>query len=233
MLYRLDRSQKCSAHDSFSQLMVPLSMKYEILSNVQNHVHFAHFGVQKAFQKLNQGYWWPGMFKDVEHRCNSCLDCAMKKSSWNTKRAPLLPLPVEGCFDRVAVDALGPFTPSSRQNRYNVVFSYYLTRWCEAYPVPIVEAFVIARLLVDEILARHGAPRVLISDGGTNSLSRLVAEVCNIFQIQKVNTKANRRTQQEMNEYYDRNASHPLFEIGRDWVYTPKKKKGHVKEVLV
>ena len=63
-------------------------------------------------------------------------------------------------------------------------------RWCEASPVPRIEAFVIARLLVDEIIARHGAPRALLSDRETNFLSKLVAEVCKIFQIQKVNTSA-------------------------------------------
>ena len=180
LLCNLDRSQR-RARDSFSQLVVPQSMKYEILSNVHNHVAGAHFGVHKTFQKLKQRYWWPSMFKDVEHCCKSCVHCAMKKSPRNTKRAPLLPLPVKGAFDRIAVDVLGPFKPSSRQNRYIVVFSDYLTRWCEAFPVPSVETLVIARLLVDEIIARHGAPRVLLSDTGTNFLSRLVAEVCKNF----------------------------------------------------
>ena len=101
-------------------------------------------------------------------------------------------MPVEGAFDRVAVDVLGPFKPSSRQNRYIVVFSDYLMRWCEAFAVPCIEAFVIARLLVDEIIARHGAPRVLLSDRWTNFLSKLVAEVCKIFQIQKKNTSSYR-----------------------------------------
>ena len=41
-------------------------MKYEMLSNVQNHVAGARFGVHKTFQKLKQRYWWSGMFKDVE-----------------------------------------------------------------------------------------------------------------------------------------------------------------------
>lgn len=128
LLYHLDRNQKRSARDAFSKLVVPQSMKYEILSSVHNHVAGAHFGAHKTFQKLKQRYWWPGMFKDVEHWCKSCVDCAMKKSPRNTKRAPLLPLPVEGAFDRVAVDVLGPFKPSNKQNRYIVVFSDYLTR---------------------------------------------------------------------------------------------------------
>ena len=56
--------------------------------------------------------------------------------------------------------------------------------------MPSVEATVIARLLIDEIISRHGAPRVLLSDRGTNFLSKVIAEVCKIFQIQKVNTSS-------------------------------------------
>ena len=35
---------------------------------------------------------------------------------------------VEGAFEKVAVDVLGPLKPSNRQNRYIVVFSDYVTR---------------------------------------------------------------------------------------------------------
>ena len=130
------------------------------------------------------------MYKDVEHWCKSCTECSMRKSPRHSKKAPLLPIPVENAFDWVAVDVLGPFPPSNRGNRYVVVFSDYLTRWCEAFPVPSVEATVISRLLVDEVIARHGAPRVLLSDRGKNFLSKVVADVCKIFQIHKVNTSS-------------------------------------------
>ena len=40
------------------------------------------------------------MFKDVEHWCKSCQDCSMRKTPRNSKRAPLLPIPV-GPFERV------------------------------------------------------------------------------------------------------------------------------------
>ena len=66
-------------------------------------------------------------------------------------------MPVEGAFDRVTVDGLGLFKPSYRQHRYIVIFSDCLTRWCEAFRRSSVEATVIARLLVDEIISKHGA----------------------------------------------------------------------------
>ena len=92
---------------------------------------------------------------------------------------------MEGEFGRVAVGVLGPFPPSSKGSRYVVVLSDYSTLWAEAFPVASVEATVIARLLVDEIISRHGVPGVLLSDRGTNFLSKDVAEVCKIFQIQR------------------------------------------------
>ena len=190
LLYHIDFNRRRNARESFSQLVVPAALRFEILSNVHDHIAGAHFGLNKTFSKLKQRYWWKGMFKDVEHWIKSCVECSMRKSPRNSKKAPLLPIPVEGAFDRVAVDVLGPFPPSSKGSRYIVVFSDYLTRWVEAFPVPSVEATVIARLLIDEIISRHGAPRVLLSDRGTNFLSKVVAEVCKIFQIQKVNTSS-------------------------------------------
>ena len=70
------------------------------------------------------------------------------------------------------------------------MFSDYLTRWPECFPVVSADAVTIARLLVDEIVSRHGAPRTLLSDRGQNFLSKLVKEVCKLFRIRKVNTTA-------------------------------------------
>ena len=114
----------------------------------------------------------------------------MRKSPRNSRKEPLLPLPVENASDRVALDVLDPLPPYRKGNRYIIVWTDCLTRWYEGFAVPSAEASVVARLLVDGIIARHGAPRVLLSDRGTNFLSTLVAEVCKIFQIHKVNTSS-------------------------------------------
>ena len=50
--------------------------------------------------------------------------------------------------------------------------------------MPSVEANVIASLLVDEIISRHYAPRVLLCDRGITFLSYVVHFV-KIFQIQR------------------------------------------------
>ena len=64
----------------------------------------------------------------------------------------------------------------------------YATRWVEAFPTKDRKATTVAKILVDEIICRHGAPRELLSDRGQEFLSNLVAEVCEYFVTKKVNT---------------------------------------------
>ena len=129
------------------------------------------------------------MRSDVRHHCHSCLPCATRKGTGKPSRLPLKPIEVGGPFHRVGVDVLQlPSTESG--NRYVVVFQDYLTKWVEAFAVPNQTAETIAKLLVEEIVCRHGAPEHLLSDRETNFLSDLVCKVCQLLNISKVNTSS-------------------------------------------
>ena len=79
------------------------------------------------------------MYKDVEHWIRSCVDCATRKTPRNKHKALLLPIPVEGPFDRIAVDCLAPLPTTWSSNKCIVVFTDYLTRWVEAFHVPTIK----------------------------------------------------------------------------------------------
>jgi len=85
---------------------------------------------------------------------------------------------------------LGPFPERHDGNRYILVFSDYYTRWPEAFALPSTEAPRIAQVLVEEILARHGAPRALLSDRGPNFLASIVKEVCHLMNTRRQLTTA-------------------------------------------
>ena len=114
----------------------------------------------------------------------------MRKTPRNRHKAPLLPIPVQDAFDRVACDIIGPFPTTKSGNRYVLIFTEYLTKWVEGFPLPSIEAARIARIFVEEIFTRHGAPRTLLSDRGSNFLSSLVKEVCRLLNTTKLNTTA-------------------------------------------
>ena len=188
LLKHLWTPQGRSRTDTKIQLAVPQSLRYEILKTFHDSPLGGHLGLEKTYDKIRHHYYWSGMFTDIQHWVKSCVDCQMRKTPRNKRNAPLLPIPVEGAFDRVAVDCLGPFPDSYSGNRYVVVFSDYLTRWPEAFAVSAIDAPVIASLLFNEIFCRHGAPKTLLSDRGKNFLSKLLREVCKILNIEKLNT---------------------------------------------
>ena len=54
--------------------------------------------------------------------------------------------------------------------------------------MPLAQAPLIAKLLVENIVFCHGAPRRLLSDRGRNFLSQLVKEVSAILSIHREHT---------------------------------------------
>ena len=168
-------------------LVVPCELRSNLLEEAHSCVFAGHFSERKVYDRLRRSYWWHGMRSDVRRFCRGCLNCATWKGPGRGIRPPLQPIPVKGPFHRVGVDILQlPLTSSG--NKYLVVFLDYLTKWVEAYPVPDQRAETIARLLVENIVCRHGVPEELLSDRGANFLSDLILEMCSLLGIRKVNT---------------------------------------------
>ena len=204
-----------------SQLAVPANLRFDILKAFHDDPMGGHLGHEKTYDKIRVHYYWPTMYKDIQHWVRSCVDCQMRKTPRNRKKAPLLPIPVEGAFDRLAVDCLGPFPESYSGNRYVVVFSDYLTRWPEAFAVSTINAVEIAKLLVNEIFCRHGSPKTLLSDRGRNFLSKLVKEVCKLLSTDKLNTSAYHPMTdglvERFNSYISQSLSMFVSDNQKDW----------------
>jgi hypothetical protein len=92
-------------------------------------------------------------------------------------------------FERISVDLI-KLPRSKLGNEYAVVFIDSFTGWPEAIPVPDKKATPIIRVIKKYIFARHGIPNYLLSDEGSEFLNRLVAEVCKLYGVTKVFSKA-------------------------------------------
>ena len=107
--------------------------------------------------------------------CQACLTCVTRHVG-RAVNPPLTPILVAGPFDHVGVDMI-KFPMSSAGNQYAVVFRDYLTKWPEVFATSDQSALTIARLLVEQVISRHGVPAELLSDRGKAFLSKLLHEV--------------------------------------------------------
>ena len=181
VLYRL-------APDKTQLLVVPGPKRRELFEEAHSGLFAAHQREAKVHFTLSRHYWWVGMRKDIKTWCKECEICFARKAG-PSPRAPLAPIPVSGPFDRVGVDIL-KMPRSESGNKYVVAFVDYLTKWAETFAVPDQTALTIAKLLVEEIVPRHGVPRELLSDRGSNFLSKLMYEIYRLLGVKKINTVA-------------------------------------------
>ena len=181
VLYRVEK-------DKTLKIVPPEIDRYQLFLEVHEGVFSGHLRQAKVHSQLNRHYWWPGMHRDIDTWCRACIKCA-KRRVGQANRPGLTPIPVGGPFDRVGVDVLQ--LPKTRQgNKYAIVFMDYLTKWPEVYATPDQTAPTIAKILVEEVISRHGVPTELLSDRGPSFLSKLLLAVCDCLGVKKVNTSA-------------------------------------------
>ncbi len=70
-----------------------------------------------------------------------------------------------------------------------LVVADYFSKWCEAYPVPKIDAQEIAKVC-GKLISHYGAPLELHKDQGKNFESNLFLEMCKLLKIHKTRTTA-------------------------------------------
>ncbi|MHB1799638.1 MAG: reverse transcriptase family protein [Vulcanimicrobiaceae bacterium] len=174
-----------------TQSVLPASLVYEVIRAFHDEPLGGHLGFKKTYNKIKERFWWKGMKKDIQHWVNSCMDCAMRKSPPNLRPDYLQPIPVGQPFEMVGMDFIGPIHPKTKSgNQYILVFTDYLTKWPEAFATKDSTASTVAKYLVEEVIARHGAPIKLLSDRGKAFLSNIVDETCKLLGISQKFTTA-------------------------------------------
>ena len=150
------------AGDATLRVIPPECMRQKLFQDAHHGPFGGHLSDTKVHSQIRKHYWWNGMRADITRWSRACLVCATYGHG-RTVRPPLSPIPVSGPFDRVGVDII-QFQRSNAGNQYAVVFMDYLTKWLEVFAVPDQSAATIARLLVEEIVSRHGVPAEILSD---------------------------------------------------------------------
>ena len=175
--------------ESFSQLVVPKCLREDII--LSYHDGNAHLGFDKTYSAIRSKYYWPKMYSDIDAHVKTCNTCQKSKRNYGSDKAPLTPMPIPSQpFSRLHMDIMGPLTTSSEGHKYILLVVCAFTGWCECFPLKTQESSVIAQILFAEIFCRYGAPDIIVSDRGKNFMSRLVAALCELFQVTRHHSSA-------------------------------------------
>jgi hypothetical protein len=86
------------------------------------------------------------------------------------------------------IDLAGPFPTTLKGNVWILVFKDALSKWTEIFALRDKTAESVVECFVDEIVMRHGAPHILVSDNGTEFCNSLLSGICAYLRVRKVST---------------------------------------------
>lgn len=149
-------------------LVVPSALRPELLQALHDDPTAGHLGVSRTLARIQERYYWPRLTTDVTRYVRTCRDCQRRKTPPTRPAGLLQPIdPPCRPFQQIGMDLLGPFPTSAFGNKWIVVATDYLTRYAETKALPKGSASEVAKFFVENIVLRHGAPEVLITDRGT------------------------------------------------------------------
>ncbi|GKD27894.1 reverse transcriptase domain-containing protein [Tanacetum coccineum] len=133
-----------------------------------------HLGADKMYHDLRDMYWWPGMKRDIATYLSKWLTCSKVKAE-HQRPSGLLQQPEipKWKWDKITMDFITklPKTKSGHDTIWVIVDrltkSAHFLVMREDYSIEIL-----AKLYIDEIVARHGVPMSIISDRDGRFTSR-------------------------------------------------------------
>src|SRR5581483_8314409 len=150
------------------------------LEEVLHHSHSdplaGHFSLEETYRRVKIRYYWPQMYDDVRRYVRTCDECQKRGS--NRRNEPLHPIKVRLPFDRLRMDIVGPLPVTSRNNKYIVVATEYLTKWPEARAIPDAKAASVVSFFYKDIVCQHGCPKEILTDRGSHFVNEMLDSLC-------------------------------------------------------
>lgn len=148
----------------------------DILYHMHSDPLAGHFSIDETYRRVKIRYYWPQMFNDVRKYIQTCDEC--QRRGKNRRIEPLHPIKVGQPFDRLGMDIVGPLPKTKRGNTHIVVATEYLTKWPEARAIPNAKASSVVSFFYEDIICRHGCPKVLLTDRGTHFVNEMLDSLC-------------------------------------------------------
>jgi hypothetical protein len=149
-----------------------------------------HLGRDKTHERLAKRFFWHRMTEDIRNFIRGCLSCALRKTPVSTSSGELQTYQATYPFEILHIDLIGPFDVTPRGNKYVFIAIDRFTHWPELVPLQVATAESCADALVDRIISRHACPDKIISDRGSQFISKLFRRLSRRLGVKNLYTTA-------------------------------------------
>lgn len=167
----------CEQDSENGQLVLPKSLRDEILYKYHKDAISGHYGKDKTTSRITALFYWPGIRNDIGNYVKSCEECKRYKPS-NMKPSGLLQtISTNKRFEIIAVDLFGPLPRTIEGYQWILIVEDICSRWVELFALKDATAENCAITLLNEVVLRYGVPRRIHTDNGTQFISALMQKL--------------------------------------------------------
>ena len=183
ILYKRERTGK-------ELLVIPYDLVEDLLAFYHNCDLILHPADKRLYDILRNRFYLPGMSKDTANWVAACLKCTQHKAGRPLSNGLLIPIITTQPFEMICMDIKGPYKITPSGNEYILVCIDHFTNWVEAAALKTLTAKQVIEKFFNLIISRHGCPRKILTDQGTQFTSRVFQNLCKHYNIEKVESTA-------------------------------------------
>ena len=152
------------------------------------HDNMSHQGIERTLGLIKQRFYWVGMDNTVSEYINNCDVCTRAKRNKNNVEV-MHALRASKPREIVAIDFTTLEKSSDGIENVLVITDVY-SKFTRVIPTKNQTAVTVAKALYKYWFVCYGVPERIHSDQGANFMSRLIAELCQVYNIKKSRTTA-------------------------------------------
>jgi transposase InsO family protein len=169
-------------------LWLPERYRKEALCETHDSIFAGHNAALKSCLKLTTSYFWPTVYSHVLKHTQTCLRCQQRKTS-RKKNQPLAPLPIPDTPNtRIHADLFGPMVDASRKLAYILCITDAFTKYAVVTSIHNKDAQTVAKAIFVQWFCKFGIPAQIHTDGGKEFVNKLLAELCELLNVQHTKT---------------------------------------------
>ena len=169
--------------DNQLTIVLPASLHEKVFKAMHTETIGGHFGFKSTSKRIKELFWFPQMDEWIKAKIANCDVCnTFKHSTINNHRPHQMPVPTQP-LERLQIDVVGKFHPSSQRNEYLFTAVDYFTKYVFAQPYRNQkenEAIKFVKYIIQFI----GHPKTIQVDNGPCFRSNGFKEFC---EQQKIN----------------------------------------------
>lgn len=170
------------------QILVPQKLRQKIIQLHHNLPSAGHAACRKTLERIKHRFVWPNMKDDINQFVRQCHSCNQRRD-YGKCTAPLGTFnEPDEVFQRISCDIVGPLPVTKSGNRYILSVTDHFSRYTEFIALPDQASENVARALVQRFITKYGVPKELLTDQGGTFTGELIAHICKLFKIKKIQT---------------------------------------------